>query len=120
MVKNLALNGLSAKSIHEQQFNIMKNLFLIQGLVGLTTEKVKAEVFIINKNTVKDPIVVFSTYDLLFNNDFQGDFETSSMKPINYGKGGRTYDQFINFIKSAKISISTQLTLSKMQTLYQT
>lgn len=96
----------------------MKNLFLIQGLIGLSSEKIKAEFFIINKNTIKDPIVVFSTYDLLFNNDFQGEFDISSMKPIDYEKGGRTFEQFINFIKSAKISISTQLTLAKMQTSY--
>lgn len=95
----------------------MKKIFFIQGLAGLSSEKIMSEIFIINKNTNKDPIIAFSTYDLLFNNDLEGDF--SGLNPIDYDeKTGRNYNDFISFLENAKLSIHTTLSISKLLTLY--
>lgn len=108
--KNLALNGLSAMSINEQQFNIMKKIFLIQGLMGLSSEDIKSQLFIINRNTIKNPILVFSVYDLLFNQNIKGDFQ----KEI-YSIGiPRNNNDFLKFIQNSRLSIHTQLKLSQL------
>jgi len=115
MVKSLALNGLSAKSIFNQQFNIMKKLFFIQGLLGVTAEDIKAELFIINTNIDPHPFLVFSGYDLLFTQGVEGDFSESSITPIDYrGDEGRSLDDFIKFLKESKISIKTSLGIKKL------
>lgn len=117
---NLALNGLSAKSISLSQQKIMKDIFLIQGLMGLENEDIKSELFIINTNAKENPFLVFSVYDLLFTDNIQGKFDWSKMSPIRYSKGGRTLDQFMNFINSARLSIKVNMTINQMAQLNKT
>ena len=116
-IKNLALNGLSAASISGTQYKLMKKIFLVQALMGTKNEPILSQLFIINRNTPIDPILVFSVYDLLFNDEtnFKGRF--SKIKPI--AKLPRELDDFINFINNTKISIKTELTLSKLANLAQ-
>jgi hypothetical protein len=113
--KNLALNGLSAISISNSQFNIMKQIFTIQGLMGLENEDIKSQLFIINTNRAKDPILVFSVYDLLFEQNLEGDFTGTVLNPIT--DLPRDVKEFINFINNTKISIHTQLKISQLQNL---
>lgn len=93
----------------------MKSIFLIQGLMGLSNEDIKSQLLIVNKNTKENPIVVFSLYDLLFNQNIEGDFEGTKINPIK--DLPRDYNEFKQFIDNTKISIHTQLTLSKLQNL---
>ena len=111
-IKNLALNGLSSKSEVAQQYNLIKKIFMIQGLMGADNRSILSEMFIINRNTEENPILILSMYDLLFTDNLKGDF--SKIEPINYKKGGRTPEQFINFIKNSTISIHTQLSINKL------
>lgn len=113
--KNLALNGLSAISISNNQFNIMKQIFTIQGLMGLENEDIKSQLFIINTNKAKNPILVFSVYDLLFEQNLEGDFTGTILNPI--ADLPRDVEEFISFINNTKISIHTQLKISQLQNL---
>lgn len=121
LLKNLALNGLSAKSIFNGQFESMKKIFAIQGLAGLRSEEVMSEFFIINTNEKKDPIVVFSVYDLLFNvvkGNQEEIFEFKGIEPMEYDtEEGRNYKDFIKFIKDTKLSIHSMVTINKLLTL---
>lgn len=113
MIKNLAMNGLSAASISEDQLQIMKNIFTIQGLMGTEGESIKAQMFIINKNTKKNPFVVFSVYDLLFNDD-KGVLDTQLTPSFKSFSEARTPQDFRNFVETARLSIKTQLKLSNL------
>lgn len=115
--QNLALNGLSAISIWESQFAIMKPIFLIQGLMGVQSEDIKSQFFIINTNAASNPILVFSIYDLLFTDNMQGDFKGSYIAATPYKDLPRDIEKFLNFINNTKITIHTQLTYSKLANL---
>lgn len=107
--KNLALNAFTSKSQIARQYNLSKSIFLLQALMGSEGDDILSELFIINRNTEKNPFIVLSTYDLIFNNSFKGKFSSiSALTPP------RTEDSFYNFIRSTTISISTQQTISKL------
>jgi hypothetical protein len=119
MTKNLAMNGLSAASISEDQLQIMKNIFTIQGLMGTEGESIKAQMFVINKNTKRNPFVVFSVYDLLFNDD-KGVLDTELKPSFAPYEKARTPQDFRNFVETARLSIKTQLKLSNLIKQYST
>lgn len=111
--KNLALNGLSAIDLYENQFDIMKKIFIIQGMMGMENEDIKSQLLIVNTNRINNPILIFSIYDLLFNQDIQG--KVTGLNPIPRENLPRSTERFLNFVKSSSISISTELKLSKLQ-----
>lgn len=115
MKKNLALNGLSAISISNEQFEIMKQIFIVQGLMGLENEDIQSQLFIINTNRKQNPILVFSVYDLLFEQNLEGDFSGTVLNPIS--DLPRDVQEFLNFINTTKISIHTQLKVNQLQNL---
>ena len=118
-MKNLALNGLSAISIYEEQFELMKQIFLIQGLMGTESEDIKSQLLIVNTNRVNKPILVFSVYDLLFNDKsyaLEGDFSKTVLAPVE--DLPRDIKKFMTFINNTKISIRTQLKISQLQKAY--
>lgn len=109
--KNLALNGLSAVSLSASQYDLMKQIFLIQGLMGTNNESILSQLFIINRNTVRKPILIFSVYDLLFGDtNFEGEF--SEISPIS--DLPRDLSEFMEFINTTKITIKTKLKLAKL------
>lgn len=107
--KNLAINAFTAPSEIARQYNISKSIFLLQSLSGVETDDVLSELFIINRNTPENPFIVFSMYDLIFNDSFKGKFSQ-----IHSLKAPRKEKDFYNYIRSTTISISTQLTLSNL------
>lgn len=115
-LKNLAINGLSAKTIATSQFNLMKKIFLIQALAGTSQDELKSQFLIINRNNINNPFLVFSVYDLLFKYSFSGNFGNKNdkitfSKLLNYP---RTKDSFYNFIVNAIVSVHTELTIAQM------
>ena len=115
-LKNLAINGLSAKTIATSQFNLMKKIFLIQALAGTSQDELKSQFLIINRNNINNPFLVFSVYDLLFKYSFLGNFRNENNKItfselLNYP---RTKDSFYNFIVNAIVSVHTELTIAQM------
>ena len=95
----------------------MKQIFLVQGLMGLTSEELKSQLFVINRNTIKNPILVLPVYDLLFNEkrNFQGEF-IKNFTPII--SSSRNEENFFNFMRTATLSIKTHLKITQLASLY--
>ena len=83
--------------------------------MGLENEDIKSQLFIVNTNKAKDPILVFSVYDLLFEQNLEGDFTGTILNPIS--DLPRDVKEFMNFINNSKISIHTQMKISELQNL---
>lgn len=93
----------------------MKQIFIIQGLMGLENEDIKSQFFIINTNKKRNPILVFSVYDLLFEQNLEGDFKGTELNPIE--DLPRDIKEFMDFVNKTKITIHTQLKVSQLQNL---
>jgi len=119
-IKNLAINSLSGRDTYLESFNIMKNIFMLQGMAGTSNEDILSSFLIFSSKNEETPILVFSIYDILFEGgmddkkkEFGGDFSSTGM-PIETETGARTEADFLNFINSAKLSIKTNMSLSRM------
>ena len=113
-VKLLAANGLSAGDIHTEQFDIIKEIFKIQGLMGTEGESIKSQLLVINRNTKRNPFLVLSVYEMLFNDKYTTLAEMQYTDDIVTFDNARTPDDFNRFVLESKVSIKTQLKLSEM------
>lgn len=108
--KSLAMNAFSSRDAKENQYNISKQIFLLQALMGTPGVDFLSELFIINKNTSKNPFIVLSTYDLIFgDNKLIGDFSDFSTLSVP-----RNEENFYNFVTSTTISILIQQRFSDL------
>ena len=114
-LRNLAMNGLSARDLNSEQFNTMKKLFIIQAAMGSGALDINADYFIINTGIETAPIRVLSTYDLFFSNfDFIHDFGgmTGNKAGIPHlPQVPRTTSGFYNYVDSVVLSMKTQMSL---------
>lgn len=113
-VKNsLALNAFSSRDLWANYRNSkkMEKIFLFQALAGSSKEELLSQLFIVNKNTKKNPYVVFSTYDLLTNgNNISAEINIDAPRR----KVPRSRDFFYQFAKETTISVETGETVSKL------